>query len=74
MNVTEACGICFKEQIKVYPVKVGGTWRIEVKTGNNKPIRYKKPLKEGSDTSNAMAKTYIFLAKKIIKAKNLTLM
>ena len=42
---------------------------VEVKTGSNKPIRYEKPLKEGFDTSNAMSKTYIFLAKKIIKQK-----
>jgi len=69
MNISEACSICFKEEIKVYPVKVGATWRIEVKTGSNKPIRYEKPLKEGFDTSNAMSKTYIFLAKKIIKQK-----
>lgn len=69
MNIGEACSICFKKEIKVYPVKVGATWRIEVKEGNNKPIRYKKPLKEGFDTSNAMYKTYIFLAKKIIKQK-----
>ena len=69
MNIGEACSICFKEEIKVYPVKVGATWRIEVKTGSNKPIRYEKPLKEGFDTSNAMSKTYIFLAKKIIKQK-----
>ena len=69
MTIGEACSICFKKEIKVYPVKVGATWRIEVKTGNNKPIRYEKPLKEGFDTSNAMSKTYIFLAKKIIKQK-----
>ena len=69
MNIGEACSICFKKEIKVYPVKVGATWRIEVKEGNNKPIRYEKPLKEGFDTSNAMSKTYIFLAKKIIKQK-----
>jgi len=71
MNISEACSICFKKEIKVYPVKVGATWRItwriEVKTGNNKPIRYEKPLKQGFDTNNAMSKTYIFLAKKIIK-------
>jgi hypothetical protein len=67
MEVGEAMSICFKKYIKVYPVKVGGTWRVEVKTGNNKPIRYEKPVKQGSDTSNALAKTYIFLAKKIIK-------
>jgi hypothetical protein len=70
MGISEACSICFKKEIKVYPVKVGATWRIEVKTGNNKPIRYEKPLKQGLDTNNALSKTYIFLANKIIKQEN----
>ena len=70
MDVSIACGICFKEGIKVYPVKVGATWRVEVKTDKNKPIRYKKPLKEGFDTSKALELTYIFLAKKIIKKQS----
>jgi hypothetical protein len=67
MDTSIACGICFKKGIKVYPVKVGGTWRVEVKEEGRKPIRYKKPLKEGFDTSKALESTYIFLAKKIIK-------
>tara|TARA_R110000822_G_scaffold12370_7_gene44796 strand:- start:2663 stop:2884 length:222 start_codon:yes stop_codon:yes gene_type:complete len=70
MSIGEACRICFNNGIKVYPVKVGATWRIEVKTNKNKPIRYEKPLREGLDTSNAMSLTYIFLAKKIIKREN----
>lgn len=70
MTISEACSICFKKEIKVYPVKVGGTWRIEVKTDNNKPMRYKKALKQGLDTNNAMIKTYIYLAKKIINKEN----
>jgi len=67
MEVSEACQICFKKEIKVYPVKVGGTFRIEVKEGQNKPVRYNKPVKAGIDTGKAMASTYIFLAKKILK-------
>tara|TARA_R110000744_G_scaffold180574_1_gene299578 strand:- start:1402 stop:1617 length:216 start_codon:yes stop_codon:yes gene_type:complete len=67
MQVTIACGICFKEGLKVYPVKVGATWRVEVKEDGKKPVRYSKPLKEGFDTSKALELTYIFLAKKIIK-------
>tara|TARA_R110000744_G_scaffold4934_1_gene17523 strand:+ start:974 stop:1195 length:222 start_codon:yes stop_codon:yes gene_type:complete len=70
MNIGEACKICFNNGIKVYPVKVGATWRIEVKKENNKPIRYEKPLREGLDTSNAISKTYFFLANKIIKKEN----
>ena len=37
MQVTIACGICFKEGLKVYPVKVGATWRVEVKEDGKKP-------------------------------------
>tara|TARA_R110000796_G_scaffold93394_1_gene197909 strand:- start:665 stop:886 length:222 start_codon:yes stop_codon:yes gene_type:complete len=70
MDTSTACGICFKKGIKVYPVKVGGTWRVEVKEEGQKAIRYKKPLKEGTDTGKALEATYIFLAKKIIKKQN----
>jgi hypothetical protein len=67
MTIGEACSICFKKGIKVYPVKVGGTWRIEYKEDGRPAFRYEKALKEGLDTNNAMSKTYFFLAKKIIK-------
>jgi hypothetical protein len=70
MNVSEACSICFKEGIKVYPVKVGATWRVEVKEEGKKPTQYKKALKEGIDTSKALSATYIFLSKRIIKNKH----
>jgi hypothetical protein len=70
MDISVACGICFKKGIKVYPVKVGATWRVEVKEEGKKSTRYKKPLKEGFDTSKALESTYIFLAKKIIKTQN----
>jgi len=66
MTIGEACSICFKKGIKVYPVKVGGTWRINVKEEGKSPIRYNKSVTEGKETNEAMTKTYIFLAKKII--------
>tara|TARA_R110002153_G_scaffold214399_5_gene367025 strand:- start:801 stop:1013 length:213 start_codon:yes stop_codon:yes gene_type:complete len=70
MNVSQACSICFKKNIKVVPIKIGATWRIEVKQEGQKTIQYKKPLKEGFDTSKAISDTYIFLAKRIIKDKH----
>ena len=67
MTINEAMSICFKEGVEVYPMRINGEWKIEVKKQGQKPTQYKKSVEAGSKTSLAIAKTYLYLAKKIIE-------
>ena len=67
MKTNIAMSICFKNDIIVYPVEENGSWFIEFKEKGKKPFRYKKSLRQGKETSDALQKTYLHLSKKILK-------
>lgn len=64
MDINKAMSLCFRKEIKVYPIKDGKDWFIEFSVGTAKPTRFPKKLNK-KDVNNAISKTYIFLAKKI---------
>lgn len=64
MGLNEAMSICFKKGIKVYPIKVNDYFLIEYSQNGVPKKRYTKEIKNNKSISEAMKKTYIFLAKK----------
>lgn len=66
MNEHDACKICFDEGIEVYPVIVGKNHQIEYTKNGIIQKRYSKLLTTPKKVNDAMSKTYIFLAKKIM--------
>lgn len=63
MDWHEAIRICFKNNVKVYPIYKFRKWFIECDI-NGKIKSFPKPLKS-NEIDNAMKKTYIFLAEKL---------
>lgn len=71
IGINEAMSICLLHEVKVYPVYIDGKFYIEVKEASKQPTRYKKSFTDAKTDykpiAEAIAKTYIFIAKKIIK-------
>lgn len=63
-EINKAMSRCFKNRVKVYPVKVSGGWKIEFSVGDKKPKRYDKIIKQ-ADINEAVTKTYINLSNKL---------
>ena len=66
MDINEASAICIRRGILVYPVVIGGRHQIEYSNNGISQTRYKKILKTPKEINEAMTKTYIFLAKKLL--------
>ena len=67
MNINDAMCICFKNKLIVYPIIEKPGWKVEVNDQKNKKITiYKKIIKSSKDLNEAITKTYIFWAKKLI--------
>ena len=67
MKINQAIRIVFDSDMIVYPIIDGKGFKIAFKRKNKPEEIYKKLLKQGAETSDALYKTYIFLAKKIEK-------
>jgi len=60
MNISKAMSICFENNIKVYPVRVGNNFMVcYVKKGEEKQF---DKLVSKTEVNDAIAKTYIYLA------------
>lgn len=67
MENHEAIAICFKNNIKVYPVVSEKTrFQIEYSVNDVPKKRFDKVLKDSKEVNIAMTKTYHFLAQKLI--------
>lgn len=65
MSINEAMSICIKNHIKVYGVKRGNEFFVEInERGKKTPskIRYKS----NKELNEAVKKTYFYFAKKIL--------
>lgn len=60
-------GICIKNGIKVYPVRIRNQWKIEVDNNGKKTVIDKAVTQD--EINYAVAMTYIFYAGKIEKLK-----
>jgi len=73
MDINKAMSISFQKDIKVYPVFVGRYIKIEYKIGKQKIKQFDKLLSQGAkgrhDVSEAVKKTYIYFANKILKGE-----
>ena len=63
MEISNAMALCFKNKIKVYPVKTVVGWKIQVVI-NNKKTTYDKVLLNKKDINVAIYKSYLYLANK----------
>ncbi|QIG62296.1 hypothetical protein [Tenacibaculum phage JQ] len=65
MDITKAMQICFKNNIKVFPVYFKNLKGFKIcREYNNKPTYYNKLIKQ-NEINNAMKSVYIDLAKKL---------
>ena len=63
MEISEAMVLCFKNGIKVYPVKTVTGWKIEYVI-NSEKHKFNKVLNSNKEKNNATTKSYLYLAKK----------
>ena len=63
MEISNAMSICFKNKIKVYPIKTVVGWKIQVVI-NNKKTTYDKVLLNKKEINVAIYKSYLYLAEK----------
>tara|TARA_R110000851_G_scaffold332337_1_gene508160 strand:- start:3955 stop:4164 length:210 start_codon:yes stop_codon:yes gene_type:complete len=67
MNIDKAMSTCIGRGIKVYPIAISKN-SIFIESSNDGLIkRYSKELKSLKEINEALRKTYIFLAEKILK-------
>lgn len=64
MDINKAMSICFKNDIKVYPVIQNRKQKVAV-SFKNKQIKLFDKVLSGKDLNEALVKTYIFYAKKL---------
>jgi hypothetical protein len=64
MNINDALSLCFKNDIKVYPVIVNGRHKVAAQFQSNPPKVFDKYV-AGNELNEALVKTYIHYAKKL---------
>jgi len=64
MQIEDAVSLCMKNGIKVYPVSSGRYHKIEYSLNSVPKQRYSKVLDTPKKVSDAMIKTYLYLAEK----------
>lgn len=67
LDISKAISICIKHGLKVYPVRNGKTFKIEV-DDNGKLIRYTKEVHQ-KELNKALSATYKYFAVMFIKQK-----
>ena len=65
MNIDNIVSLCMKNGIKVYPVSFNKNHKIEYSRNGIVTKTFDKILKTPKEVSNAMIKTYIYLAERI---------
>ena len=66
MDINKAMSICIKKDIKVYPIYNPPYFYVQVSGYDDEPKTFDKKILKNTELLDAITKTYIFYANKVV--------